>query len=57
MTINQAAAIRVLWKRRADRSPCEHLNLELELDELGHSTGNITCFSCGESVAPVPLAA
>ncbi len=57
MTRNQAAALRVKWKHRADRPPCEHLNLELELDELGHSTGNITCFICGEAVAPGPLAA
>jgi len=57
MTRNQAADLRVKWKHRADRPPCEHLNLELELDELGHSTGNITCFSCGEFVAPGPLAA
>jgi len=57
MTINQAAALRVKWKQRADRPPCEHLSLELELDELGHSTGDITYFICGEFVSPGLLAA
>ena len=57
MTRNQAAALRVKWKHRTDRPPCEHLNLELELDEFGHSTGNIICYICGDAVAPVPLAA
>ena len=40
MTMNQAAAIRVTWKQQADQSSCKHLNLELEWDDLGHSTGN-----------------
>jgi hypothetical protein len=35
MTINQAAELRVKWKQRAHLSPCEHLNLELEWDDVG----------------------
>jgi hypothetical protein len=52
MTMNQAAALRVRWNQRADLfSDCEHLNLELEWDALGHSTGQQTCIICGEPVA------
>jgi hypothetical protein len=55
MTTNQAAALRVRWKERADLSAdCEHLNPEMEWDELGHSTGHITCFICGELVVHKP---
>jgi hypothetical protein len=51
MTMNQAAAIRVRWKGRADlSSDCEHLNLELEWNDLGCSTGDYTCIICGELV-------
>jgi hypothetical protein len=57
MTMNQAAAIRVNWKRRTDPLPCKHLNLELEWKDLGHSTGNYICILCGESVAQRHLAA
>ena len=51
MTIEQAAAIRVKWKQRVEHSPCEHLNLELERNDLGHSTGNYVCIICGEPIA------
>src|SRR4029077_17770212 len=55
MTTNQAAGLRGRWKERADLSAdCEHLNLEMEWDELGHSTGNITCFICRELVVHKP---
>jgi hypothetical protein len=55
MTTNQAAALRVRWKERADLSAdCEHLNLEMEWDDLGQSTGNITYFICGELVVHKP---
>jgi hypothetical protein len=55
MTTNQAAALRVRWREQADlSSDCEHLNLEMEVDDLGHSTGNITCFICGEPVVHKP---
>jgi hypothetical protein len=57
MTMNQAAAIRVNWKRRTDPLPCKHLNLELEWKDLGHSTGNYIWILCGESVAQRHLAA
>jgi hypothetical protein len=41
--MNQAGALRVRWKERADLSTdCKHLNPEMEVDDLGHSTGNIT---------------
>ena len=46
MTKNQAAAIRLMWEERADRISCEHLTLELEWDDLGHSTGNYVCIRC-----------
>ena len=57
MTLKQAAALRVKWKQRTDRTPCEHLNLEMEWDDLGHSTGHYTCIICGERVAKRNLAA
>jgi hypothetical protein len=50
MTLNQAVAFRVKWKQRTDRTPCEHLNLELEWSGSG-STGNYSCIACDESVA------
>jgi hypothetical protein len=53
--MNQAGALRVRWKERADLSrDCKHLNLEMEVDDLGHSTGNSTCFICGEPVVHNP---
>jgi hypothetical protein len=57
MTIEQAAALRVKWKQRVERSPCEHLNLELEWNDLGHSTGNYVCIICGEPIAQKRLTA
>jgi hypothetical protein len=57
MTTIQAAALRVKWKQRLDPSECEHLNLELEWNNLGHSTGNYVCILCGEPVAQRNLAA
>jgi hypothetical protein len=57
MTTNQAATLQMNWKRRADRTPCEHSNLELEWNEREHSTGHYACILCGESMALSPLAA
>ena len=57
MTKAEAEAVRVKWKQRPDRTPCEHLNLELEWNDLGHSTGKYTCILCGEPVAQRYLAA
>jgi len=55
MTMNQAGALRVRWTERADLSTdCKHLNLEMDVDDLGHSTGNITCFICGELIVHKP---
>jgi hypothetical protein len=51
MTMNQAAELRVKWKERAHLSPCEHLNLELEWDDVSPSRGIYTCIICGEPVA------
>jgi hypothetical protein len=51
MTKSQAAGIRLIWEEPADHIPCEHLNLEFEWDDLGHSTGNYVCIRCGVSVA------
>jgi hypothetical protein len=55
MTILEAAALRVKWNLRADQSKCEHRNLELEWNDLGHSTGHYTCIICGEPVGLNPL--
>jgi hypothetical protein len=57
MTKNEVQALYMKWKERVDLLPCEHLSLELEVDSLDRSTGNIICFTCGESVAKGPLAA
>ena len=40
MTRAEVEAVRVKWKQRPDRTPCVHLNLELEWNDLGHSTGD-----------------
>jgi len=37
MTLNQAAVLRVKWKQRTNRTPYEHLTLELEGNDGGHS--------------------
>jgi hypothetical protein len=57
MTLTQAAALRVKWKQRADRTPCEHLNLELEWNDIGNSKANYIYILFGESVAQRYLAA
>ena len=55
MTMNQAAALRVRWKERADlTTDCKHLNLELDCNDLGHSRGHYTCIICGEPVTQKP---
>lgn len=54
MTTLQAAALRVRWNQRAHLSECKHLNLELEWDDLGHSTGYYNCIVCDETVAQQP---
>ena len=55
MTMNQAAALRVRWKERADLSTdCEHLNLELEWNDLGHSTGQSTSLSVESRLSTNP---
>jgi hypothetical protein len=56
MTENEVQALRTKWNQRVDLLPCEHLSLELEVDDLARPTGNIACFTCGESVAQGPLA-
>jgi hypothetical protein len=57
MTTNQMATLQMNWRRRADRAPCEHSNLELEWNERGHATGHYACSLCGESMAVRPLVA
>jgi len=57
MTMLQAAALQMKWKQRTDPLPCEHINLELEWDILGHSDGNYVCIHCGETVAQRSLVA
>lgn len=50
MTTTQAAELRVRWKQQTHPFSCEHLTLELEWSESGHSTGNYNCIVCGENV-------
>ena len=51
MMITQASALRLRWNMRADLSTdCMHRNLELEWDDLGHSTDHYTCIICGEPI-------
>jgi hypothetical protein len=57
MTEHEVRALRTTWKQRVDLLPCQHLSLELEVDDLDRSTGHIVCFTCGDSVAQGPLAA
>jgi DNA-directed RNA polymerase subunit RPC12/RpoP len=51
MTRDQATAVRVQWEQREIHLRCAHLDLELELNDLGDPTGNYVCILCGESVA------
>lgn len=53
MTMAQASALRVKWKRQAAPEKCEHMNLELELSEGGQRTGNYNCIICGEPVVRI----
>ena len=57
MTMNQAAALRIKRTQRADLSPCRHVDLELEWNEWGDSTGNYVCILCGKPVVQRSLAA
>ena len=50
MQMNQAAALRVKWKKRVEPRPCAHLTLELEQNDSGYLTGNYLCIACGEWV-------
>ena len=46
--MNQTAVSHVRWKDRAVLSTdCEHLNLELKWNDLGHSMGHSTSLSAG----------
>ena len=57
MTINQAVLIRAKWRGQSILETCRHLNLELEFNDVGDSTGNYVCILCGEPVAQRSLAA
>jgi hypothetical protein len=57
MTMNQAVALRIKWTQQAVRSPCMHLNLEVEWNEAAIPMGNYVCILCGEPVAQRYLAA
>ena len=57
MTMNQATALRVRWKGRADLSPCAHRDLTLKGRyrrwkgiDLKRSMERDTCQRCGTSV-------
>jgi len=56
MTEHDVHVLRTKWKQRIGLLPCEHISLELEVDNLDRSTGNIVCFTCGASVAQGPRA-
>src|SRR5437870_1625805 len=46
---------RAVEKRTSESLPdCEHLNLELEWNDFGYSTGHYTCIICGEPVVHAP---
>jgi len=51
MTRDQATAVRVQWEQREIHLHCDHITVELELNDLGDPTGNYVCILCGESVA------
>jgi len=51
MNMDQAATIRRKWNQGGILQSCDHLILELELNDLGDTTGNYVCILCGESVA------
>ena len=40
MTKAQAGALHAKWKQQVDPPTCEHLNRELETNEMGYLTGN-----------------
>ncbi len=54
MTILQAVALRMKSDMLPYGSACRHLNLELEWDDSGNSTGKYVCTACGESVVLQP---
>src|SRR4029079_5718582 len=51
MTSPQAVALRMKWQQRQIHLSCVHVTVELELNDLGDTTGNYICILCGESVA------
>ena len=57
MTIKQAALRRAKWRGQSTLETCRHMNLELEFNDQGDSTGHYVCILCGESVAQRNLAA
>ena len=56
MNMDQAA-IRRKWNEGGIHLSCDHLDLEIELNDLGDTTGNYVCILCGESMVLRPLAA
>ena len=51
MTKAEAEIQRVKWKQQVDAPTCEHLNQELETNEMGYLTGTYHCVDCGEPVS------
>ena len=51
MTKDEVAAARVRWEQRESPLHCDHITVEIELNDLGNTTGNYVCILCGESVA------
>jgi hypothetical protein len=54
MTTAEAVALRMKWIQQVDPPACEHMNQELESNEMGYLTGNYLCTTCGELVATRP---
>jgi len=55
MTEHEVHALRTKWNQQVDSLSCKHVSLELEVDDLDRLTGQIVCFTCGESVTQGPL--
>lgn len=51
MTKDEVSAVRVQWEQREIPLHCDHITVEMELNDLGNTTGNYVCILCGESVA------
>lgn len=51
MTMDQAVTLRKKWNQGGIHLSCDHVDLEIESNALGDTTGNYVCILCGEPVA------